>query len=356
VNYRSRVALAATTVRVSVVGLGVVGEWVLRALDRHRERIRNQYALELSLVAIANRRDGFVHREQGIEVAEVLALKAAGASIAELERTQHWPAAKTGLAATETDILIEVTQSTSAGGEPGLSHLRQALRRGVSVATSNKWPVALAGVELSDLAIRHGAGFRAESTVMSGTPLLAALTTGLEGAKPLRLRGVLNATVNYVCSRIAGGVSYKDALAEAQEAGLAERDPTADVDGLDSVAKVMVLSALVFGVQLEIADVARRGVSALSESEIQAAMDRGQRVREVATIDLERRRSAVDATALSSDDPLFEVDGTTNAVTLEVDPLGEVSISGPGAGLTLAGQGVFSDLIALARERAARAR
>ncbi|MQA74055.1 MAG: hypothetical protein GEU88_06910 [Solirubrobacterales bacterium] len=350
------VAAAATPIRVSVVGVGVVGEWLLRAIDRHRERLRDEYSLELSIVAVANRDHGFVYREGGIEIADVLALKAAGASIGELERTERWPTALAGLAATETDILVEVTQSPSFDGEPGLSHLRHALRHGVSVATSNKWPVALAGVELSDLAGQHDAGFRAESTVMSGTPLLAALSAGLEGAAPLRLRGVLNATVNYVCTRMAERASYADALAEAQQAGLAERDPTADVDGLDSVAKLMVLSALVFGVQLEIEDVGRRGVSALTEAGIEAAFAGGRRLREVATIDPGRRRLAVEASAVARGDPLFEVEGTKNAVSLEVDPLGEVAISGPGAGPELAGQGVFSDLIALARDRAERAR
>jgi homoserine dehydrogenase len=91
----------------------------------------------------------------------------------------------------------------------------------------------------------------------------------------------VNATVNVICSRIAAGASYAEGLAEAQEAGLAERDPSADVDGLDSVAKLMVLSALVFGVQLEVEEVGRRGLSSLGEAEIEAALARGWRIREL---------------------------------------------------------------------------
>src|SRR5205807_2070302 len=139
---------APVRIRVSVVGLGMVGAWLLEAIDRHRDRLRDEYGLVLSVVALAGRRDGFVYREEGIEIAS-----------------------------------------------------------------------------------RHRAGFRAESTVMSGTPVLAALTTGLGGARPVRLRGVLNATVNLICSRIAAGGTYEEALAEAQAAGLAEPDPSADVDG-----------------------------------------------------------------------------------------------------------------------------
>jgi homoserine dehydrogenase len=331
----------------------MVGRWLLRAVDRHHESIRDRYGIDLRLVALATRRGGFVHNGDGIEISRALAPRDPG-SIATAVPGDRWPTALAGLQATETDILVEVSQSPAPGGEPGLSHLRQALGNGISVATSNKWPVAVAGVELAALAERHAVGFRAESTVMSGTPVLAALTTGLRGAEPIRLRGIVNATVNFICSRIAAGGSYADALAEAQKAGLAERDPGADLDGFDSVAKLMVLSALVFGVQLKIDDVSRRGLSAVTDAEFEATLAGGEVVREL--IELEPRASlaAVRAGAVSPEDPLFGIDGTTNAVHLDVDPVGRIAISGPGAGRALAGQGVFSDLIALARERAAR--
>jgi homoserine dehydrogenase len=332
----------------------MVGEWLLRAIDRRRDRLRDQYGVDLRLVGLASRRGGFVYSEQGLDIASALAAGDGSTGIVGNVRGDRWPTALAGLEATETEILVEVSQSPSSDGEPGLSHIRHALSHGRSVATSNKWPVALAGVELTALAERHGAGFRAESTVMSGTPVLAALTTGLGGAEPVRLRGVLNATVNFICSRIAAGGTYAAALAEAQEAGLAERDPSADVDGLDSVAKLMVLSGLVFGVQLEVRDVARRGLSALGDAEIEAAQARGERIREVAELEPRIGHAALETRAISAADPFFALDGTTNAIRLESEPLGEIAITGPGAGRSLAGQGVFSDLIALARERARR--
>jgi homoserine dehydrogenase len=126
--------------------------------------------------------------------------KADGA-LAELKGVERWPTALDGLRETETDVLVEVSQSP-VGGEPGLSHMREALGRGIAVATSNKWPVALAGVQLSELARGNATLFRAESTVMSGTPVLSTLTEGIAGATPVRIRGVVNATVNFVCSRV----------------------------------------------------------------------------------------------------------------------------------------------------------
>jgi homoserine dehydrogenase len=331
-----------------VIGTGTVGQWVLRAV--HRLAARD--GVELTIVAVGGR-DGLVARPDGIDLEALLTLKARGGSFTQLDGVEHWATALEGISEIDADVLVEVSQSPASDGEPGLSHIRAALGRGIAVATSNKWPVALAGVELAALARRNDVGFRAESTVMSGTPVLAAFTDGLGGATPLRLRGVLNATVNAICSRMETGASYADALAEAQEAGLAERDPSADVDGLDAVAKVMVLSALVFEEQLALGDVSCRGLSELDESEARSAFARGERIREVATLDPGRQLRSVEVTAVSDRDPVFAVEGTANTIRLEVEPLGAVSITGPGAGPALAGQGVFSDLIALARQRAA---
>ena len=139
--------------------------------------------------------------------------------------------------------------------------MREALRRGIPVVTSNKWPVALHGLELAELARQRGVAFRAESTVMSGTPVLSTLTEGLAGTVPVGLRGVLNATANMILSQMADGTSYADALGDAQRIGLAERDPAADVEGHDTVAKLMVLSALVFGRQLRREQVACQGIT-----------------------------------------------------------------------------------------------
>jgi homoserine dehydrogenase len=224
------------------------------------------------------------------------------------------------------------------------------------VVTSNKWPVALHGVELADLARSRGVAFRAESSVMSGTPVLGALVDGMAGAVPVALRGLLNATANFILSRMAEGEAFEDALAEAQRVGLAERDAAADVEGHDAVAKVMILSALVFGRQLRREQVACSGITGISRSEIDQAASGGARLKHVASLDFSpddaaHVRARVELERIGRDDPLATVDGTTNAIICRADPIGEVTIIGPGAGPQLAGQGVLSDLIAVARSR-----
>jgi homoserine dehydrogenase len=317
----------ARDVRIVVVGLGTVGRWLVGALNEHTSRLESRYGFRPTIVAVATRREGFVAGER--RFASVL----------------------DGITETEADVLVEVTASPAENGEPGLSHMREALRRGIPVVTSNKWPVALHGLELVELARAHGVPFRAESTVMSGTPLLRALVDGLAGTRPIALRGVVNATANFVLTRMDEGLSYDKALSEAQSRGLAERDPTADVEGYDAMAKAMILANLVFEHQLRAEDVVRRGIAGVNRAQIDAARAAGARIKEVVTI--ERSDSGgltarVEPTLVPDTDPLAAVDGVANAVVCRAEPLGEIVVSGPGAGPELAGQGVFSDLIDVA--------
>ena len=338
--------------RVWLVGFGTVGRWLAAALDEHAERLAARYGVDLTIVGAATASDGFVHSAQGLDLGT---LARDGGRLAELGGASGLPTTLEGLRATDADLLVEVSASPASDGEPGLSHMREALGRGIPVVSSNKWPVALHGVELAELARERGVAFRAESTVMSGTPLLSTLVEGLAGATPVGLRGLLNATVNSILTRMAEGLSYEEALAEAQAAGLAERDPAADVEGHDSVAKVMILSALVCHRQLGLDQVARRGIDDLSDAEVEEAAATGRRLKHVATLEFAGPDGAGEVTArvepelVAPEDPLARIEGTTNALVCRAIPVGEVTVAGPGAGPELAGQGVLSDLIAVAR-------
>src|SRR5262249_50676097 len=195
---------------------------------------------------------------------------------------------------------------------------------------------------------RQGVSFRAESTVMSGTPVLSTLTEGLAGTVPSAVRGILNGTANLILSQMADGVPYEDALAEAQRAGLAERNPAADVRGHDTVAKVMILSALVFGRQLRREQVACRGITGITGKQARQAPSPGGRLRHVATLAFSGPGGSgpvparVQPEALPASDRLASIDGVTNAVVCQASPVGAITIIGPGAGPQLAGQGVLS--------------
>jgi len=342
--------------RIWVVGLGTVGRWLLHVLDTQAQTLSSRYGFTPKVVGVANARDGFIYDSRGLDVPTLLRLSFDDRSITGHPDVRHWPRALDGLQATEADVLAEVSSSPRDGGEPGVTHMREALGRQVSVVTSNKWPVALQGVALTELARSGGVAFRAESTVMSGTPVLSTLVDGLAGTTPVRVRGILNATANFILTAMETGKSYPEALEQAQEAGLAERDPSADVDGYDSMAKTMILAGLVFGEQLRPGDVLRRGISDIDRAEVEDAIAAAARVRLVST--LESRvyglSARVERVTLPYDDPLARIAGVTNAVVCDAQPVGQVTITGPGAGTELAGQGVLSDLIAVARRHAGR--
>jgi homoserine dehydrogenase len=348
-------ARAMRDVRIWVVGLGTVGQWLLRAIHMQAPRLSGRYGFVPKVVGVANARDGFVYDASGLDPRTVLAFASAGRSLTELDGIRHWPRSAEGLAATEADVLIEVTASPADSGEPGVTHMREALRRGIPVVTSNKWPVALHGVELAELAREKGVPFRTESTVMSGTPVLSTLVDGLAGTTPTSLRGILNATANFILTRMEQGTSYDDALTEAQDLGLAERDPTADVEGYDAMAKAMILAGRVFEKQLRPEDVVRHGISNVDRGHIDAAASEGARIKELVTLELSEAGGAasltarVEPTRLTNEDRLADVSGVVNAVVCRAEPVGEVMVTGPGAGPELAGQGVLSDVIAVAR-------
>src|ERR1700759_4939181 len=217
--------------RIWLVGFGTVGQWLGRALRQQAGPLEARYGLAARVVGIASAHDGFVYAPDGLDLSAALDAGRAGRSLAELPGVRHWSSSLDGLRATEADLLVETSASPAEDGQPGLSHLREALGRAIPVVTSNKWPVALDGVALAALARQQRVPFRAESTVMSGTPVLSALTEGLAGAGPRSLRGLPQATNNYILTSMAGGKSYEQALAAAQATGLAERDPSADVSG-----------------------------------------------------------------------------------------------------------------------------
>jgi homoserine dehydrogenase len=309
------------------------------------------------VVAAANARDGFIHAADGLDLITLQRLLADGRPISEHPGADRWPTALDGLRATEADLLVEVSSSAS-DGEPGTAHIHEALRRGVPVATSNKWPVALHGAEMVALAREHGASLRAESTVMSGTPVLSTLTEGLAGARPIALRGILNATVNFTLTRMTAGLSYEAARAEAQQAGLAERDPSADTEGEDERAKLMILAALVFGVQLRPEQVVTRGISSLTADELDRARSGGVAgpVGCDARVDRNGRFTPPRSTGGTGGARPRGSAGRrrrhSQCADLPRRPGRGSDRSRPGAGPKLAGQGVLSDLIALARSLA----
>ena len=346
--------------RLSIIGFGTVGRWLAAAIDRRRSWLEAECGIAVSVVSVATRRDGFIHREAGFEIPSLLELASAGRSLADYPGTRRWGTPLDGLTLTESDVVAEASNTNPREPEPALSHIRQALGRGTHVITSSKGACAAAAMELVALARQRGVQLRMESTVMSGTPVLSTIREGLAGTRVVAVRGILNGTANHILTSMAEGREYARALAEAQAQGYAEPDPTDDVEGHDVVAKVRILAAVAFGHAMTPDQVTRRGIREIALDTVQQAVHDGRRIKLVAMLrprpegnrtgsDPLPLEARVEPVALPLTDPLSRVDGVMNALTIQTDTVREVTIIGPGAGPEQAGQGMFADLVALAQ-------
>lgn len=345
--------------RLAIVGFGMVGRWLASAIQRRRSYLEAECGVGVILVGVGNRRHGFICRDGGFDIPVLLERAAEGHPLGAYPGARRWEAAGEGLAETECNVMAEASGTNPREPEPAVSHIRQALSAGTHVITSSKGACAAAAAELLALARQHGVQCRMESTVMSGTPVLSTIRDGLAGARPVALRGILNGTANYILTLMAQGREYSAALADAQARGYAEPDATDDVEGHDVVAKIRILAAIAFGQSLALDQVFRRGITDIGQDTAQRAVREQSRLKLVATVRPRPEYRSVDGTspvasrveplALPLTDPLAHVDGVMNALTVETDTVREVTIMGPGAGPEQAGQGLFADLVAVAR-------
>ena len=263
--------------RLSIVGFGTVGRWLAKAVHRHRSWLETECGVDLSIVGVATRREGFLYREDGFDIGALLDCVSAGRPLVDYPGVRRWESALGGLAATECDALVEASNINPREPEPALSHIRQALQHGVHVVTSSKGACAEAAMDLAGLARRRGVQFRMESTVMSGTPVLSTIREGLAGARVISVRGILNATANHILTRMAEGLDYPAALSDAQARGYAEPDPRDDVEGHDVVAKARILAAVAFGQTIALDQVIGRGISEITSDAVQPQHRNGHR-------------------------------------------------------------------------------
>src|ERR1700674_403996 len=180
--------------RLSIIGFGTVGQGLAELLATKRALLKQDYGLTVTLVSVANARHGFIYRDDGLDIPTLLELAATHRSLVEHPDVRQYATALQGIQSTEADMLAEVTGTNLRDAEPGISHIRAALARGIDVISANKGPAALAAAELFALARAHDAQLRIESTVMAGTPVISTIREGMAGATVQAIRGILNGT------------------------------------------------------------------------------------------------------------------------------------------------------------------
>jgi len=332
-----------------------VGRGLLEILDRKAAFLKDAFDFEARLVAVSDKLKGSLLIPEGIHVRQVLDLLEAGRRIDEYADKPE-PAGPFEpldmIERTNADIIAELTYTDIQTGEPATSYIKKALRTGRHVVTSNKGPAALHYRELCGLAEKNGLFFRIEGTVMSGTPVFSLVESGLAGNEIREIKGILNGTTNFILTKMEqDGMDYPEALKLAQQLGYAEADPTADVEGYDAAAKIVILSNVLLGGAIGPADVKRQGITGLTRTQIMAARDQGFRYKLIAQTKRSGARivAGVAPQKLPLADPLAGVMGAQNALTFDTDLMGKITIQGAGAGKTETGYSILSDILAIHR-------
>jgi len=341
------------TYRLALIGFGNVGQGFTQILRDEGAELAQQYGMRFQIVAVCDLLKGSVHDPKGIDPAALLNAIAASGKLDRLATPDRaWNAIET-IERSQADIIIELSYTDLKTGEPAITHLRRALELGKHVVTTNKGPIALKYPELKALAEKNHVEIGAEGTVMSGTPSLRMAQELLSAARIRKIQGIVNGTTNYILTQMEAGATYAAALQDAQTKGYAEADPTGDVEGYDAAGKVVIMANLLMGQSLTLADVDRKGITALTPADIAAAKAAGERWKLIGRVESigDKITASVQPTRLPINHPLASVGGATNAITFSTDLLGDVTLVGPGAGRIETGYAIIGDLLAIHRKQ-----
>jgi len=318
--------MSKSEIGVTILGCGTVGGGVAALLLQQRKLIRRRTGLDLVLRHVAER-DTSKHVVPGAPFCTD-----AAAAIDD----------------PKTDIVVELIGGTGVAAE----FIERALRLGKPVVTANKSLLALRGPELFALAKKNGTCIGFEASCAGGIPIINALVHGLVANRIEALVGIVNGTCNFILTQMTQrGVSYAEALAEAQKAGFAEADPTLDVSGRDAAQKLAILAGLAFNVSVAERDISVSGIDSLQEADLKFAGELGYVIKLLAIAQREKKEKIslrVHPTLVHKGDQLAGVGGSFNAVSVYGHAVGHVLFYGRGAGRTPTASAVVSDVVQIA--------
>lgn len=318
----------STPLRIGLMGLGTVGQGVLRVLRTNREEIARRVGRELVVTHVATKDlDRNSEPLDGITVSDdaLACVKSA-----------------------DVDVVIEVMGGYNIAKQVMLA----AFERGKPVVTANKALLAEHGNEIFAAAAKTGAGLGFEAAVAGGIPIIKAVREGLAGNRIDSLAGIINGTCNYILTQMtAKGQSFADALADAQKLGYAEADPTFDIEGVDAAHKLTILASIAFGMPLSFGAVAREGITKVTAQDIQIAQTLGYRIKLLGIAQRAEKGVSlrVHPTLVPDDQLIAKVDGVVNSVVVQGNAVGQVGFYGRGAGGDATASAIVADLVDIAR-------
>ncbi|MFN7020444.1 MAG: homoserine dehydrogenase [Phycisphaerales bacterium] len=342
--------------RIVLVGFGSVGRAFAEMLAQRGDALYAAHGLWPRLVGVVDSR-GAAASEAGLSVAALVEARSKGGSVGTLPSAGLGAVARDDVAPLirdlAADVVVEASPSDLKHPGPALAHLKAAFSSGKHAISVNKAPLALAMPALTELARFNRVEFRYSGTVGAGTPVLDMARRIAQGDRITRVRAILNGTTNYILWRMKeGGTDYADALAEAQQLGYAETDPTTDVDGIDTATKVVILANAILGhgprpFRPTMADVSISGIRGIGKDRIDAAAARGCVVRLIGEIDAVGRKLTVSPQEVPAAGVggALDVPRNLNAAQFTLESAGEVSLIGRGAGGPETATAIVRDLV-----------
>ena len=341
---------------IALIGFGNVARRFARLLGERAGDLRTVHDLDARIVAIATGRHGSAFAARGLDVETALQSYEAGRLPASASSTQLIGQ----LAASDARmrVVIETTPLTIADGQPAIAHIEAAIDAGCDAITANKGPVAFAYRRLRDRAAAAGRSFLFEGVVMDGVPVFNLARETMPALTFHGFRGIVNSTTNHILTALERGEPFGPALTRMQSEGIAEADPSLDVEGWDAAAKTAALANVLMGANLTPREIDRTGIGPETGPLARQARAAGRRLRLVASASRTPDgfvSGRVRPEELDADDILAHVSGKANALVLRTDLLGEVAVHQLGGDVTMTAYALLSDLITLRRRESTAA-
>lgn len=305
------------TIKLALIGYGNVGKAFAKMLRQRTDYICDHFNTEAVITAICTRSKGALIDGSGIDTENL-----------DNQAFDREKSAVEVILEADYDVLIELTPISIQTGMPAIDHIRGGLNRGKHVITANKGPVAWAFRELRDLAATKGVCFCHEAAVMDGVPVFNLTKETLMGCQITEIKGILNATTNYILDEMEKGVTYEAAVKEGQKRGFVEADPSMDLEGWDAAAKLTALMNVLMDVKITPQDIRREGIGAITKEQIDEAKARKMKYKLLCHGRMENGKpvGAVKPRLVAEDSLFARVNGTAACVTLTTDLMGDVSI------------------------------
>lgn len=312
-----------STINIALIGLGNVNRSFLQVLEERGDQIAARYGLTFRIVGVADS-SGVAVNPDGFDPAATRRFKEQGGKVSGLAGYRPGQTAAELVQESACELVLEASPVNLQHGEPGLSVVRTALQQGRQVVLANKGPLVLAFGELHALARRHGAGLAYSATVCGALPVINIGQRDLIAAQIRSVRGIFNSTSNFILSEMAAGRSYTAALAEAQRRGIAETDPTLDVEGWDTANKLVIIANSFLGVQVTLAAVQVQGITSITAEQLQAELQRGNTIKLLASAQATAQgyRFSVAPTVLPRHEFLAQCSGFEMGIELATDLYG----------------------------------